>query len=154
MCTVLSLTTHQHTSLPFCSTLQSIGEWTLQGCLNNCYLCPSLKDLLCLKGKLQCCLTCFLQWKILWLEGRQCSGHSFAVRATVLFIQREQNLSLGILGRHFSYYVLGIRAVLQNAKCFPLSNQQLQLWFNIVAVNINVGLYTQPAFSHLCWMVV
>lgn len=63
----------------------------------------------------------------LWLEGRQCSGHSFAVRATVLVIQREQNLSLGILGRHFSYYVLGIRAVLQNAKCFPLSNQQLQL---------------------------
>lgn len=85
----------------------------------------------------------------LWLEGRQCSGHSFAVRATVLFIQREQNLSLGILGRHFSYYVLGIRAVLQNAKCFPLSNQQLQLWFNIVAVNINVGLYNTACLQPL-----
>ncbi len=33
--------------------------------LDNCYLCPFLKDILCLKGKLQCCLTCFPQWKIL-----------------------------------------------------------------------------------------
>lgn len=40
-----------------------------------------------------------------WLEGRQRSGHSFTVHSTVLFTHQESNLTLVILGRHFSLLV-------------------------------------------------
>lgn len=72
-----------------------------------------------------------------WLEGRQRSGHSFTVHSTVLFSQRQSNLTLIILGRHFSF-ALGIPAVLYNTKHIPISNQPLQSCLDNVAVNTSV----------------
>lgn len=70
-----------------------------------------------------------------WLEGSQCSGHSFTVNSTVLFSQRQSNLTLIILGRHFSF-AKGIPAVLYNTKHIPLSSQPLLFCLDNVAVNI------------------
>lgn len=70
-----------------------------------------------------------------WLKGMLRSGRSFTVHSTVLFSQRQSNLTLVILGRHFSF-ALGIPAVYYNKKHIPLSNQPLQFCLDNVAVNI------------------
>lgn len=91
-------TTIHHCLLFSSSLYEKVNSPVL--CLDNCYLCPSVKDILS-EGETSMLPDLLSTVKDpVWLEGKQPSGHSYTVHSAVLFSQQQSNLTLVILGRH------------------------------------------------------